>query len=90
MKQEPDSRRAAQADAREGISRLRAREDVKAALYALVVAVACAVLAVRRGVRAVLSLVQHSRGPEVVRDAPEASDARSEPHSPSWARKDAA
>jgi hypothetical protein len=55
------------------------------ALYALVVAVACAVLAVRRGVVAVLSLVQHSSGPEVARDAPEAAEAPSRP-APSWAR----
>lgn len=61
-----------------------------AALYTLVVAVACAVLAVRRGVVAVLSLVQHSSGGELAREAPEAADARTEPHAPSWARKDAA
>lgn len=60
------------------------------ALYTLVVAVACAVLAVRRGVVAALSLVQHSSAPELPREAPEAADARSEPHAPTWARKDAA
>ena len=61
-----------------------------AALYTLVVAAACAVLAVRRGVVAVLSLVQHSSGGEVVREAPGSTGARTEPHAPSWARKDAA
>ena len=55
------------------------------ALYTLVVAVACAVLAVRRGVVAVLSLVQHSSGPEAVRAAPEPADARTRP-APTWAR----
>lgn len=62
-----------------------------AALYAVVVAVACAVLAVRRGVVAVLSLVQHSSGGEVVRDAPGAADARPAlpvRATPSWARTD--
>jgi hypothetical protein len=60
-----------------------------AALYTLVVAAACAVLAVRRGVVAVLSLVQHSSGPEVVRIAPEAADARPAlpvRATPAWAR----
>ena len=58
------------------------------ALYTLVVAAVSAVLAVRRGVVAVLSLVQHSSGPDLPRDAPEAAGARSEPHAPSWARTD--
>lgn len=58
-----------------------------AALYTLVVTVVCAVLAVRRGVVAVLSLVQHSSGGEVARDVPEAADARSRP-APAWARTD--
>ena len=61
------------------------------ALYTLVVAAACAVLAVRRGVVAVLSLVQHSSGPEVVRIAPEAADARPAlplRATPTWARTD--
>lgn len=58
-----------------------------AALYTLVVAVVCAVLAVRRGVVAVLSLVQHSSGGEVAREAPEAAQAPSRP-APSWARTD--
>jgi hypothetical protein len=56
------------------------------ALYTLVVAVVCAVLAARRGVVAVLSLVQHSSGGEVVRAAPEAADARAVRPAPSWAR----
>lgn len=56
-----------------------------AALYAVVVAVACAVLAVRRGVVAVLSLVQHSSGGEVVRDAHDAPETPSRP-APAWAR----
>lgn len=59
-----------------------------AALYAVVVAMACAVLALRRGVVAVLSLVQHSSGPELARVAPEAADGRSAPHVPSWVRTD--
>lgn len=59
------------------------------ALYALVVAVVCAVLAVRRGVVAVLSLVQHSSGGEVGREAPEAARTPPRP-APAWARKDAA
>jgi hypothetical protein len=62
-----------------------------AALYALVVAVMCAVLAVRRGVVAVLSLVQHSSGAEVVRDAPVAAGARPAlpvRATPAWARTD--
>jgi hypothetical protein len=58
-----------------------------AALYAVVVAVVCAVLAVRRGVVAVLSLVQHSSGGELVRIAPEAAQTPSRP-APSWARID--
>ena len=56
------------------------------ALFAVVVTAVCAVLAVRRGVRAALSLVQHSSVPELPREAPEAVDARSEPHAPAWAR----
>lgn len=59
-----------------------------AALYAVAVAAVCAVLAVRRGVRAVLSLVQHSSAPELLRDSPEPADARTEPQAPSWARTD--
>lgn len=62
-----------------------------AALYTLVVAVACAVLAVRRGVVAVLSLVQHSSGSEVVREAPGPADARPAlpvRATPTWARTD--
>lgn len=55
-----------------------------AALYTLVVAVACAVLAVRRGVAAVLSLVQHSDAPELARVAPEVAEVRTRPV-PSWA-----
>jgi hypothetical protein len=55
------------------------------ALYTLVVAAVCAVLAARRGVVAVLSLVQHSSGPEVVWDAPEAVQTPSRPV-PAWAR----
>lgn len=58
-----------------------------AVTFAVVVAVACAVLAVRRGVVAVLSLVQHSSGGEVVRIAPEAAQTPSRP-APSWARTD--
>ena len=58
------------------------------ALYTLVVAVVCAVLAVRRGVVAVLSLVQHSSGGELVRVAPEAADARTARPAPAWARTD--
>lgn len=59
-----------------------------AALYAVVVTVACAVLAVSRGVVAVLSLVQHSSGGELGRDAPEAADARTARTVPAWARTD--
>jgi hypothetical protein len=61
------------------------------ALYTVVVAVVCAVLAARRGVVAVLSLVQHSGGGELVRDAPEAVDARPAlpvRATPAWARTD--
>lgn len=58
-----------------------------AALYTLVVAAACAVLAVRRGVMAALSLVQHSSGGELVCDAPEAVQTPSRP-APAWARTD--
>lgn len=58
------------------------------ALYTLVVAVVCAVLTVRRGVVAVLSLVQHSSGAELARDAPEAADARTARPAPAWARTD--
>jgi hypothetical protein len=63
------------------------------ALYTLVVAVACAVLAVRRGVVAVMSLVQHSSGAEMAREAHSAPEALHGPPSrttPTWARKDAA
>ena len=59
------------------------------ALYTLVVGVACAVLAVRRGVMAVLSLVQHSSGRELVCAAPEPADARPAlpvRATPAWAR----
>lgn len=61
------------------------------ALYTLVVAAVCAVLAVSRGVVAVLSLVQHSSGGELVRVAPEAVDARPAlpvRATPTWARPD--
>jgi ABC-type spermidine/putrescine transport system permease subunit II len=59
-----------------------------AALYTLVVAVACAVLAVRRGVVAALSLVQHSSGPEVARVAPGPAGDRTARPAPAWARTD--
>jgi hypothetical protein len=61
------------------------------ALYTLVVAVGCAVLAVRRGVVAVLSLVQHSSGGEAAREAPGATGARPAlpvRATPTWARTD--
>lgn len=59
------------------------------ALYTLVVAVVCAVLAVRRGVVAVLSPVQHSSGGEVVGEAPEPPEDRPAlpvRATPAWAR----
>lgn len=56
-----------------------------AALYTLVAAVVCAVLAVRRGVVAVMSLVRHSSGGEAVGAAPGAADACTHP-APAWAR----
>ena len=58
-----------------------------AALYTLVVTVACAVLAAWRGVVAVLSLVQHSSGVEVVREAHDVPETPSRP-APAWARTD--
>jgi len=57
-----------------------------AALYAVVVGVACACRAVWRGVSAALAALQRLNAPELPRTLPVTPQARTEPHAPSWAR----
>lgn len=59
-----------------------------AAVYAVVVTAALAWLAVTRGVAACLAAVQRGGVPESLPEPPEATDARTAAHGPSWARTD--
>jgi hypothetical protein len=59
-----------------------------AALYALVVAVAIACMAVRRGVAAALAALQGSRAPELLPEPQKAAESRTDAHAPSWAQPD--
>ena len=59
-----------------------------AALYAVVVAVAIACMAVRRGVAAGLAALQGSRAPELLPGPQKAADGRVAHSRPAWAQPD--